>query len=313
MKAIQINETGGIEKLNYVDIDIPKLKEGEVLVKVKAIGINPVDYICRENNDFLTYVFQDRRPLIIGWDISGEIVETAESIEGFNVGDSVFGMLEFSRGGAYAEYAVASIKNIVHKPKNSSHQEAASTGIAALTAWQAIVREGKIKSGEKVLIPGSSGGVGHFAVQIAKSFGAEVVAISSGKNKDFVLSLGADSHIDYKTQKFYEEVSNFDLVFDTLGGEWLTHAIDCVKDGGRIISVIPTLSDAHRAKAKARNIYIEFMECHSSGENMASIAKLMEKGDIKPHISSAFQFSEMGKAHKSVETGHTVGKVVVTV
>ena len=313
MKAILLNEVGGIENLIYRDVEKPTLKKGEVLVKVEAIGINPVDYVCRENDQFLTYVFQDKRPVILGWDISGEIVKKTEGTEGFRVGDAVFGMLEFSRGGAYAEYAVASVNNIVPKPENITHHEAASTGIAALTAWQAVVTEGKVKSGDKVLIPGSSGGVGHFAVQIAKSFGAEVIAVSSGKNRDFVLSLGADTYTDYQTQHFYDEVADLDLVFDTLGGDTLSHAIDCVKEGGRIVTVIPTLSDEQREKANAKNVHLDFMECHASGTDMASIAELLEKGAIKPHISATYPFSEMGKAHKRVETGHTVGKVVVVV
>lgn len=313
MKAILLNEVGGIENLIYSDVEKPTLEKGEVLVKVEAIGINQVDYICRENDEFLTYVFKDKRPIILGWDISGEIVEKAEGTDGFKVGNSVFGMLEFSRGGAYAEYAVASINNIVHKPENITHQEAASTGIAALTAWQAVVTEGKVKKGEKILIHGGSGGVGHFAVQIAKSFGAEVIAISSGKNRNFVLSLGADTHIDYKTQHFYEEVNGLDVVFDTVGGDTLSHSIDCVKEGGRIVTVIPTLTEAHKEKAKAKNVHLDFMECHASGADMGSVADLLEKGAIKPYISDTYLFSEMGKAHKSVETGHTVGKVVVTV
>ncbi len=312
MKAILLNKTGDVENLKYQDTDQPTLKKGEVLVKVKAISINPLDVIARADDTLLTQFLGEERPVILGWDISGEISEKAEDVNQFDIGDAVFGMLEADKGGAYAEYVAVSASLLANKPKNISDEEASATTLAALTAWQPLVYEGKIKKGDKVLIHAASGGVGHFAVQIAKHFGAEVIATSSGKNRDFVRSLGADQHINYKTQKFYEEVDNVDFVLDMVGGDTLSHSVDIVKEGGKIITLIPTLSEEQKQKARESKVDLAFMESHASGKDMNSLADLLSKGAIKAHVSKTFPFSEMGKAHKEVESGHTVGKVVVT-
>ena len=311
MKVILLNETGNVDKLIHGDIEKPTLKEGEVLVKTKALSIDPIDVVCRTNVEFLNRLFGKERPVILGWDFSGEIVEK-NNAEKFNVGDSVFGMLEFMVAGAYAEYIAVPEHLLALKPKNVSHEQAAATTLAAATAWQPLMHETTINEGDKVLIHGGSGGVGHFAVQFAKHLGAEVTATSSGKNRDFVLSLGADRHIDYKTQKFYEEVNDMDFVLDTVGSDTLTHSIDIVKKGGKIITLSPGLTDEQKEKAKQKGVDLQFMESHASGEDMESFAQLLEEGSVKPHISESYTFSEMGKAHQQVETGHTVGKVVLT-
>jgi NADPH:quinone reductase-like Zn-dependent oxidoreductase len=311
MKAILLNEAGGVENLVYRDIDKPTLKKGEVLVKVKAIGINPADAKVRSSAEMITRFLGDTRPAILGWDVSGEIVEKAEKTDEFEIGDSIFGLLS---GRGYAEYVAVPANILAHKPVNISYEEAAVIPMAALTAWGPLVHVGKIKKGDKVLIHAGAGGVGHFAIQIAKYFGATVIATSSAKNRDFILSLGADQHIDYTTQKFYELVSDLDFVLDTIGGDTLSHSIDVVKGNGIIVSVIPGFSDEIKEKACKKNVHLLSggIDLEHLGEDIKLLADLFSNSLLKPHISAVYSFAEMAKAHIQVESGRTIGKIVVT-
>lgn len=312
MKAILLNEAGGIENFIYQEIDKPTLQKGEVLVKVKAIGINPVDAYARQSEEMITMFTGEARPAIIGWDISGEITEKAEETDGFEIGHSVFGFT--SNGRAYAEYVAIPVSAIAHKPENISHEEAAAFPIPGLTGGQPLVHVANIKKGDTVLIHAGSGGVGHYAVQIAKYLGAKVITTTSAKNRDFVLSLGADQHIDYTTEKFYEVVKDVDFILDTIGGDTLVHSINIVKEGGKIVTVIPTsFSEELVKKASERNVELSLHLVSNNGNDMKFFADLFRKGVLKTHISAVFPFTEMGKAHTIVETGRTVGKIVVTV
>lgn len=312
MKAHLLYEAGGSDKLMLGETPKPVLKNGEVLVKIKAIGINPADTIYRNSDVFITAIFGDDRPVIMGWDISGEIVEKTENTEGFEIGDSVFALLQKARG--YAEFVAVNIGLLTHKPENISFEEAAAAPMAGLTAWQPITHGMNIKKDNKILIHGASGGVGHFAVQIAKYLGAEVIATSSAKNRDFVLSLGADKHIDYQTENFWEIVHDIDFVFDTIGGETLEHSLEVVKSGGSIISIIPpTNNDSVKSKAEERNIKFSLWGLQFNGDDLRAFADLMGKGIIKSHIAKTYPFTEMQEAHQQVETRRTTGKVVVTI
>jgi NADPH:quinone reductase-like Zn-dependent oxidoreductase len=311
MKAILLNEAGGIENFVFRDIEKPTLQVGEVLVKIKAIGINPADAYARQNEEMITMFTGSARPAIIGWDISGEITEKGEDTDGFEIGDNVFGFT--SNGRAYAEYVAIPASAIAHKPANISHQEAAAFPIAGLTGGQPLIHTANIKQGDTVLIHAGSGGVGHYAVQIAKYLGAKVITTTSGKNRDFVLSLGADQHIDYTAEKFWEVVKDVDFVLDTIGGETLVHSIDVVKEGGKIVTVLPPIDEDLVKKANERNVKLSLHLVSNNGSDMNYFADLFAKGVLKTHISEIFPFAEMGKAHKLVETGRTVGKIVVTV
>jgi NADPH:quinone reductase-like Zn-dependent oxidoreductase len=313
VKAIYVHEAGGVENLIHTETEIPEPKTGEVLVKVKAISINPVDVKARAYDGVLTWIFGDQRPVILGWDISGEVVSSGGKTDAFETGDQVFGMANFlGHGKAYAEYVTVPAHQLALKPNNISHEEAAAATLAALTAWQVLVTTANVQQGQKVLIHAGSGGVGHFAVQIAKHLGAYVVTTSSAKNKDFVLSLGADEHIDYQTSDFSESLNDMDLVIDAIGGDVMLKSVAVVKASGRIITLpgdIPT--EAAEAAEKA-GVDLSFMLVESSGENMKSIARLLEQETLKSHVSASFDFTDMDKAHLQVETGRTVGKVVVT-
>jgi NADPH:quinone reductase-like Zn-dependent oxidoreductase len=311
MKAYLLYEAGEPDKLVPGEAPKPTLKKGEVLIKVKAIGINPADTIYRNSSTFISAFFGKGRPVIIGWDISGEIVEKAEETDGFEVGDAVFALSQNARG--YAEFVAVNAGLLARKPVNISFEEAAAAPMAGLTAWQPLVHGMNIKKGDKVLIHGASGGVGHYAVQIAKYLGAEVIATSSAKNRDFVMSLGADKHIDYQTEHFWEVIKDVDFVFDTIGGETLEHSIDVTKPGGTIISILPLTNEDLKSEAKEKNVNLSLWGMQPNGDDLRAIADLMSKGIIKTYIAKIYPFNAMPEAHKQIETRRTAGKIVLTV
>ncbi|KQT26083.1 oxidoreductase [Chryseobacterium sp. Leaf405] len=310
MKAIVLKTAGSVENLEYVDLEKPTINEGEVLMKVKAISINPVDVKSRQGKGVYGRI-KEENPLILGWDISG-VVEESTSSE-FKIGDEVFGMVNFpGHGKAYAEYVTAPANQLALKPKNISFEAAAASTLVALTAYQALVHNANIQKGQNVLVHAASGGVGHIAVQLAKHLGAKVIGTSSLKNKDFVLGLGADSHIDYHSFDWKNADEEFDFVLDTIGGDNIDHSLEVTKKGGSIISIPTGLNEEVTAKAQAKGVKGYFMMVQSSGEDMKQIANLLESGAVKPHVSKIFPFGQMREAHLEQETGRTVGKIVVT-
>ena len=311
MKAYLLDEAGGPDKLVLGETEKPTLKSGEVLIQVKAIGINPADAIYRTSNAFLTAFFGEGRPVILGWDISGEVVEKAENTEEFEVGDAVFALLQHARG--YAEFVAVNVALLAHKPDTITFEEAAAVPMAGLTAWQPLVHGMDIKKGNRMLIHGASGGVGHYAVQIAHYLGAEVTTTSSAKNRPFVMSLGADQHIDYQTENFWEAVKDVDFVFDTIGGETLEHSIDVTKPGGTIISILGLSNERLKSKAKEKKVKLSLWGMQHNGKDLRAIADLMSKGIIKSHIAKTYPFTSMAEAHTQVESRRTVGKIVLTV
>jgi len=309
MKSIILTEPGSTENLQMVEIEKPAITNGEVLVKVKAISINPVDVKTRLGNGVYGRI-KTGKPLIIGWDISG-IVEVSQS-QDFKAGDEVFGMVNFpGHGKGYAEYVAAPANHLALKPANISHEQAAAATLAALTAYQSLVKNANVQAGQQVLIHAAAGGVGHFAVQIAKDLDAIVTGTSSTANKDFVLGLGADVHIDYKNYDWENSPLEFDFVLDTIGGENIGHSIAVTKSGGTLISIPTGLSEAVTEKAKAKGVNGYFTMVTSSGEDMKVIAEYLQKGIIKPQVSATFPFQNLAAAHQQVESGRTVGKVIV--
>jgi NADPH:quinone reductase-like Zn-dependent oxidoreductase len=308
MKAIILNDFGGVEQFQQVELPVPGIKDGEILVKVKAISINPVDAKTRAGKG-LAEMLKDEKPIILGWDISGVVTESTSPL--FTEGDEVFGMIHFpGHGKAYAEYVVAPAEHLALKPENSTHEQAAAATLAPLTAWQAFSDYGRLRPGQRVLIHAAAGGVGHYAVQIARHIGAYVIATSSAENKDFVLSLGANEHIDYKAQRFEDVAKDIDFVLDTVSAENSERSLSVLKKGGTLIST-NGLSDATKEKAKARGIFALGMHVQSAGEDMQHIAQLLEEGELKSEIMKVFPFAQMADAHLQIETGRTRGKVVV--
>lgn len=308
MKAIILENPGEPKNLKLTEIEKPQIKEGEVLVEVKSISINPIDVKTRSGKGAFQKL-KDENPLILGWDISGIVVETNSSK--FKMNDEVFGMINFpGHGKAYAQFVTASENHIALKPKNINFEAAAATSLAALTALQAI-EKAELKEGQNVLIHAASGGVGHFAVQIAKYLGASVTGTSSAKNKEFVLSLRADQHIDYKNYDWENSEEKFDFILDTIGGENIDHSVKVLKKGGTIISIPSGLNEKVEEKAASVDAKGFTMMVQSNGNDMQKLAELLEKGFLKPHIYKTYHFNEMSDAHEELEKGRTVGKIVV--
>ncbi|MDB5256015.1 MAG: oxidoreductase [Chitinophagaceae bacterium] len=312
MKAVVLKAFGGVEQLVTEELPVPVITTDEVLIHVKAISINPVDVKTRAGKGMAGRL-KEEKPLIIGWDVSGVVTEVGTSVTAFQKGDAVFGMVNFpGHGKAYAEYVAAPAAHLALKPANISHEAAAAATLAALTAWQALVTHAKVQAGAYVLIHAASGGVGHYAVQLAKHLGANVTGTSSGTNKDFVLSLGADQHIDYKREVLEDVAHHMDFVLDTIGGESIDHSLNVTKKGGTVISIPSGLNETVVEKAKAKGINGYFFLVQSNGDDMQHIAALLEKGILKSTVSQTFSFDRIGEAHLAVESGRTVGKIVVS-
>jgi NADPH:quinone reductase-like Zn-dependent oxidoreductase len=312
MKAIILKDFGGVENLVQSEIPVPEISDNEVLVNVKALSINPVDIKTRTGKG-LAVRLKEFNPIILGWDISGVVTETGKAVTSFKKGDDVFGMVNFpGHGKAYAEYVAAPEAHLALKPQNISHEEAAAASLAALTAWQILKEKANIESGDKVLIHAAAGGVGHYAVQMARYLGAYVIGTASGQNKYFVMSLGAKEHIDYEKQRFEDLVTNIDFVLDAIGGDYIDRSLKVLRPGGSIISIPSGAAEsvAEKAGAKGLNGY-RFM-VQSNGENMKEISSLLKKGIVKSHIFKTYQFNEIQGAHLQIETKKTRGKIVVS-
>lgn len=311
MKAIILTEAGDIDKLVLTTLPLPVIVDDEVLIQVKAISINPVDAKTRRGKG-LYGKLKEQPPVILGWDVSG--IVTKSKSQQFKAGDEVFGMVNFpGHGKAYAEYVAAPAVHLALKPANISHEEAAAATLAALTAWQALVNHAKIKATDKVLIHAAAGGVGHYAVQIAKHIGAYVIGTSSAKNKDFVMQLGADEHIDYTSQRFEDAAEDIDFVLDTIGGNNIDRSLEVIKTNGTIISIPSGLNEEVTAKASAKGINGYFIMVASNGDDMKQLAILLEKGIVKSHVGQTYAFEQLPEAHSAIESGRTVGKIVITV
>ncbi len=312
MKVYHLHKAGPVEHLQLSTIEKPSPAKNEVLIKVKAISINPVDVKTRRNDGVLSWLFQEQRPVILGWDIAGEIVKIGNGVEQFKVGDRVFGMLNFmAPGNAYAEYVIGKTTHLAKIPHGTSFNEAAGATLACLTALQTL--RGNVKAGDKVLIHAGSGGVGHYAIQIAKHYGAHVISTSSGKNKKFLEGLGVDVHIDYTTEDFTKELVDVDFVLDGVGGENISKSVEVTKKGGKVITLpSPDISAEVEALAKTKGIDLSFYLVAANGSDMKEIAQMLEQGIIRTEVAATFLFEDIKKAHSKVETGRTVGKVILT-
>ena len=312
MKAIVLKDFGGADQLVIRDLPKPVIKENEVLIKAHAIALNPVDVKTR-NGKGQAAKLKNEDPMILGWDVSGIIEATGSAVTKFSKGDEVFGMINLPGAGkAYAEFVAAPQEHIILKPSKITHEAAAAASLAAMTAWQALVDQAEIKSGQKILIHAASGGVGHYAVQIAKHFGAYVIGTSSAENKSFVLSLGADQHIDYRSVKFEEVSPHVDIVLETIGGENIDRSLKVLKEGGTIVSLPSGVSETVAEKAAAQNKKGIFFFVHSDAGDLQQLAALLENGKLLSHVSQRFSFEEISKAHALLESGKAKGKLVLT-
>jgi NADPH:quinone reductase-like Zn-dependent oxidoreductase len=308
MKAIRIHQFGGPEVMQLDHISIPQPAEDEVLIRVYASSVNPVDWKIR--NGERKEKFPGQLPLTMGWDVSGVITEAGDNVKTLKIHDEVYSRPDPTRNGAFADYIVVKADQVALKPKSISHLQAAAVPLAGLTAWQGLFTHGNLQPGQKVLIHAASGGVGTFAIQFAKWKGAYVIGTCSEKNVEFVRSLGADEVIDYKKEKFEDLLSNIDLVFDTLGGETQQLSLKVLKNGGRLIT---TVKPENAEEAKAKNIHIEGYTAQSYPDDLKQIAQLIDEGKIKPVITKVMNLEEAKEAEQLNENGHIRGKIVLKV
>jgi len=308
MKAIRIHNYGGPEALQYEDAPRPQPQAGEVLIRVHAAGVNPIDWKVREGHmkDFWPH----KLPLILGWDVSGTVEEVGPGVSRFKKGDDVYSVPDASRDGAYAEYIVVRESELALKPKSLHHIRAAAVPLAALTAWQSLFDTAQLQPGQRVLIHAGSGGVGHFAVQLAKWKGAFVFATASTKNQDLLRKLGVNEPIDYTQQRFEDVARNIDIVLDTLGGETQERSWKVLRQGGILVSLVQPPSEE---KAKALGVRATFVAGHPSGAQLAEIAKLIDSGKLAPVIDRILPLSEVRRAHELSQSGHTHGKIALRV
>jgi NADPH:quinone reductase-like Zn-dependent oxidoreductase len=304
MKAVQIERYGNEEVVKIADVEQPKPDVGQVLVKVKAAAVNPVDWKIR---DGLGEMFGLQPPLILGCEVAGTVEAVGDNLRDFAVGDNVYGYLGTHSGG-YAEYVAAPASEFVRKPKQIDFDTAASVPVAALTAWQGIFDNGNLASGQRILITGASGAVGSMAVQLAKAKGAHVIGTGSSGNEDFVRKLGANEFIDYKKAKLEDEVSSVDVVFDTVGGETQDRAFQTLKRGGILVS---TVSLPSPEKAKAFGVAVAMVQMMPNPDQLAEINRLVESGKLKVRVATVLPLAEVKKAHQLSATGHADGKIIL--
>ena len=308
MKAVRIHAYGGVETLKYEDAPRPEPKEDELLIRVMAAAVNPVDAAIRQGR--LAGVIGGGLPLIPGMDVAGVVEKAGAKIAKFKAGDPVYAYLSFKEQGGYAEFAIAKENEVAAKPKSLSYEEAAAVPLAATTAWQALIDTAKLGAGQTVLIHGGSGGVGSFAIQIAKARGAKVIATASTANQALLKQLGADQAIDYTTTKFEDVVKDIDVVLDAVRGDTLGRSYGVVKKGGMIVSIT---GQPDRAVLEKHGIRGASLMAHPDAQVLEELARLIEAKKIRPIVSQVLPLSEAAKAHEMIATTHTRGKIVLKV
>ena len=306
MKAVVAHEYGAPEVLKYEEAPRPEPKENELLVRVIACGVNPADPLVVTGK--FAKEFGTHLPLIPGYDVAGVVEKTGAKVTKFKKGDAVYGYALF--GGGWAEYAVLAENEAALKPKTTTFIEAAAVPLAALTAWQSLIDTAKLSAGQTILIHGGSGGVGSFAIQIAKAKGAKVIATASTANQDLLKQLGADVAIDYTKTKFEDVAKDVDVVFDAVGRDTLARSYPIVKKGGIITTIVARPDPAQLEKYGIRGNSIW---SHPDANELAEITKLIEAGKIKPVVGQVLPLTEAVKASHQAETHHTRGKLVLKI
>lgn len=311
MRAIIQDTLGGPEVLHQTVLDRPTPGPGQVLVRVHATGLNPTDWVHRRFAGFLGEVPRPGR--VLGWDVSGTVETVGLGVTLHQPGDEVFGMLPYPYGhGAAAEYVLAPARALAPKPANLTHVEAGALPLVALTAWQALVDTANVRAGQRVLVHAAAGGVGHVAVQIAAALGAEVVGTASAHNHDLVRQLGAARVVDYTRTDFATEVSDVDVVLDTIGGDYPARSLATMRSGGAIVSLTFRDPGLVPEAAAARGVRQELMLVEADQAGMRAVADLVTAGKLRPVVAATFDLADAVKGHALGETGHVAGKIVLT-
>ena len=317
MKAIRIHAFGGPEVLQLEEVARPVPAADEILIKLYASGVNPVDWVIREGGPDAMRAYLTL-PMTLGWDAAGVVEELGSEVTGFQKGDAVYGEPNFPGDGSYAEYCAAKASQFALKPKSLSFNEAAGVPLAGLTAWTALFEHGKLQAGQRILIQGASGGVGGFAVQFAKAKGAYVIGTSSAGNLDYVKGLGADEVIDYRSQQFEELVSDLDLVLEASplrDNAERVKAVSVVKKGGTFVTVNldHPFDDAVHAALARQQVRGELSNNQPRQEWLQEIAQLIDAGQVKVVISRVYPLAQVADAHRESQTWHVQGKLVLEI
>ncbi|HYU74890.1 MAG TPA: NADP-dependent oxidoreductase [Ktedonobacteraceae bacterium] len=307
MKAICFHEYGGPEVLKYENVPRPEPQHGQVLIQVRAAAVNPVDWKIREG--WLASMIPLQFPTIAGTDVAGVVMATGQGVTDFRVGQDVYGFVGIGSG-AYAEYTTATIETIALQPRTLDYVQAASVPLVATTAWQALFEAGGLKEGQTVLVHGGAGGVGTFAVQLAKMKGAYVLATASSQNVEFVKGLGADEVIDYTTTPFETVAHHVDVVLDVIGGETEQRSWGVLKPGGILVSTLGPPSQEDAAKHRVR---AAFVQAQPTAGLLKEIARLLDSGQIKPNVGKMFPMEQARQAQELKQHGHTRGKIVLEI
>ena len=315
MKAMFIRSFGGPEVFEEREVPVPEPGPGEVLVEVHATSVNPVDYKIRRNGTWAGV----KPPAIIGYDVSGVVAAVGPGVTDFRPGDEVYYTPEIfgGRPGSYAPYHVARQEIVARKPENLSHTEAAAVPLAGGTAWDSLITRGGLRVGETVLIHGAAGGVGHFAVQIAKAAGAFVYATARAENIEFVKSLGADRVIDYRSQDFVQIIQEetggrgVDLVLDTVGGEVLTRSLQVTRPHGRVVTILG--GQVNLGPASQKNLTVHGLFLERARYKLDALRTLIEGGQLRPALDGILPLAEVAEAHRRLEEGGVRGKIVLRV
>jgi len=307
MKAIQIQAFGGPEVLEVREIPIPVPTAGELLLRVRAAAINPVDTGIRSGR--ASGLSGAVPPYVPGFDVSGTVASIGPGVTRFDVGDDVFAMLDLRRGGGYAEYTIVKENEAATKPLNVSHAEAASVPLVGLTAWQTLFEISNLQAGQTVLIHAGAGGVGSIAIQLAKWRGARVIATASDYNHDFLRELGADVQVDYRTQRFEDFATDVDVVLDTIGGETQVRSMAVLKEGGTLISIVGLTPQGRNPERN--DIRVTSTLVRPDWEQLSQIGELIEDGTVRPIVNYRFSLQQAPQAHEQSETRHSRGKIVL--
>ncbi|HAV34877.1 MAG TPA: NADPH:quinone reductase [Massilia sp.] len=308
MKAVRIHHYGGREVLSIDDIPVPTIAPDEVLVRVVAASINPVDWKVREG--YLAQMIPHALPLTLGWDVSGVVEQVGAQVTQWQAGDAVFSRPDLARNGTYAEYVAIRAGECARKPRTISHVEAASLPLAGITAWEAMMDTAKVGPGQRVLVQAGSGGVGSLAIQLVKAAGATVVATASGRNRALVESLGVDQFVDYTATRVADAVEPVDAVFDTIGGEVQEAAWSILKPGGIQVSIISPPSEE---KATELGVRAGFVFIGPNAPVLERLAAMVDGGRLRPIVGAEFALEDIAAAHALSESGRAVGKIVVYV
>jgi len=303
MKAVRVNQWGGSEAAVIEEVERPQPAPGEVLIRVKAAAINPVDWKIREGylQDWVTL------PYPLGSDFAGDVEAVGEGVVGLEPGTPVYGMKGL-RGGAFADYTTALLSEFARKPASLSYEEAAAVPHAAVTAWQALY-EGDSVTGKRILVHAAAGGVGHFATQLAKLRGAYVIGTGSAHNESFVKELGADEFVDYPAAPFETMVNDVDIVLDTVGFDTSVRSCEVIKPGGTLICFV---TPPPAEQVAQHGIHAKYAAGQATSEVLTEIAHLIDQGRLKPHIHQVLSFDDVHEALRLSQTQHVRGKVVVT-